>query len=227
MIEKETEFDFTKEIKRKEKANWSKFIASRLDFVNKNKSFFIAGLSALLVVKFFVFIISDSPEVEKSKLIALQTAAANIPLIVAKTEKNKGNYDDIVNYIVNKEYDIKTNSMKTMQTHVKSLLNLNVSYKKIMNEKEENLKIIDKKLKETKNFSLVSKDERAFLLTEYERLKTGEISYSKKLEEAIEYSTTTDYDQTVFDKEKLKELKQIREEIKKEVTEMKKRSLKK
>lgn len=228
MVQKETQFDFTKESRKEPtKIDWAKMIIPSVNFVKKHKQWFLAGVGAFIAIQGIFYVFSDSPQEAKTKVIALQTAASNIPAMISDIEKSKNSYDDIVNYLMSKEYDITTNSMKTMQDHAKNLSDLNISFKKFINEKEGTLKVIDKKLKETKNFSLLTSDEKDFLLKEYARLQADDKYYSPKLDQAINASTTIDYDEKVTDDSKVKELQKAREEIKKEVTEIKKRSFKK
>lgn len=228
MVQKETQFDFTKESRKEpNKIDWAKMIVPSVNFVKKHKAWFLAGVGVFIAIQGISYIFSDSPQQAKTKVIALQTAASAIPAMIDDIEKSKNSYDDIVSYLMSKEYDIPTNSMKTMQDHAKNLSDLNVSFKKYINEKEGDLQIIDKKLKETNNFSLLTSDEKDILLKEYARFKSDDKYYSPKLDNAINASTTIDYDEKMTDDAKVKELQKAREEIKKEVTEIKKRSFKK
>lgn len=227
MVQKDTQFDFTKESRKEpRKIDWAKIIIPSVSFVKKHKFWFLAGVSVFLAVEGISYVFSDSPQEARSKMIALQTAADNIPAMINDIEKAKTSYDQVVSYLVTKEYDIQTNSMKTMQNHVQNFTDLNVKFKKFINQREDELDIIDKKLKETKNFNSLTDDEKEFLLKEYHRLKSDDKYYSPELEKAIENATTTNSDENVT-ADKVKELKTEREEIKKEVSEMRKNSFKK
>jgi septal ring factor EnvC (AmiA/AmiB activator) len=228
MAFKETQFDFTKESRKEpKKIDWAKFIIPSAYFVKKHKAWFMAGAGVFLAIQGITYIFSDSPEQVKTKVIELQTAAANIPAMINDIEKSKTTYDEIVSYLMSKEYDISTNSMQTMQSNANNFSNLNSNFKKFINSREETLQIINEKLKETKNFSLLTSDEKDFLLKEYIRLKSDDKYSSTELDQAINTATTIDKDDKVTDESKLKELKQEREEIKKEVAEIKKHSFKK
>lgn len=227
MLQKETEFDFSKE-SRKEiiKRDWQKFLKPTVFFTIKHKKLFLIGLAVFIVFKGIVYLFSDSPEELNTKRIAMQTASLSIPDMLKKFEKSKHNYDEIVLYLTTKEYDIQTNSMKTMQSHAEILNNYNVNFKKYINQKESTLEIIDKKIKETKTFKLLTSDEKDFLLKEYVILKSGDKYSSNDLDKMVNFYTTTEMDEKPTSEAKIKELENERESIKKEVMEIKKRNLK-
>lgn len=226
--QKETQFDFSKESRKEpNKVNWSKMIMPAFDFTRKHKQWFMLGIGVFMAYEGLAYLFSDTPQEIKTKVIALQTAAENIPNMIDDIEKSKNSYDEIVTYLMAKEYDIPTNSMKTMQDHAKNLSDLNISFKKNINEQEDKLRIISKKLKETKTFELLTSDEKSFLLEEYQRLKANDVHYSPKLDSAINSATTIDYDDKPADDAQTKDLQKTRDEIKKEVTELKKKTLKK
>lgn len=226
--QKETQFDFSKESRKEpNKVNWSKIIVPTVNFTKKHKNWFMIGVGVFIAYQGLTYIFSDSPQEVKTKVIALQTAAQNIPNMIEDIEKSKNSYDEIVNYLMAKEYDISTNSLKTMQDHAKSLSDLNISFKQNINEQEDELRIIDKKLKETKTFELLTSNEKSFLLEEYKRLKSNDVHSSPKLDALINNSTIPDFDDKLSDDAKMKDLQKSRDEIKKEVTELKKKTLRK
>lgn len=228
MLQKETEFDFSKESRKEPiQRDWSRLIQPTLSFTKRHKAWFMVGIGVFMAYQGLVYVVSDTPQETKTKVIALQTATAHIPEMIANIEKSKNSYDEMVNYLMIKEYDIPTNSMRTMQEHAKLLSDLNISFKKRINEQQEQLKIIDKKLKETKTFELLTSDEKEFLLQEYVKLKSNDTYYSAKLDKAINDATTTDLDEKPSEPQKINELEKVREEIKKEVAEIKKKTLKK
>lgn len=226
MIQKETEFDFSKE-SRKEvvKRDWKKTIEPMLSFTIKHKEWFMLGVAVFTIFQGIIYLFSDSPEQLKTKTIAMQTASVSIPDMLKKFETSKHNYDEVVLYLTTKEYDIQTNSMKTMQSHAESLNNYNINFKKYLNQKESTLEIIDKKIKETKTFKLLTSDEKEFLLKEYIILKSGDTYSSSDLDKTINLYTTTEMDEKPTSEAKIKELENEREVIKKEVTEIKKKNL--
>lgn len=228
MLQKETQFDFSKESRKEPmKKDWSRFIQPTVNFTKKHKAWFMVGIGVFIAYQGLVYVVSDTPQETKTKAIALQTAAYHIPDMIENIEKSKNSYDEMVNFLMIKEYDIATNSMRTMQDHSKGLSDLNINFKKRINEQQEQLKIIDKKLKETKTFELLTSDEKEFLLEEYVKLQSNDTYYSAKLDEAINHATTTDLDEKPSDQQKINELQKAREEIKKQVTEIKKKTLKK
>lgn len=228
MLQKETQFDFSKESRKEPmKKDWSRFIKPTVNFTKKHKAWFMVGIGIFIAYQGLVYVVSDTPQETKTKAIALQTAASHIPDMIENIEKSKNSYDEMVNFLMIKEYEITTNSMRTMQDHSKGLLDLNIHFKKRINEQQEQLKIIDKKLKETKTFELLTSDEKEFLLEEYVKLKSNDTYYSAKLDEAINHATTTDLDEKPSDQQKINELQKAREEIKKQVSEIKKKTLKK
>lgn len=228
MAQKETQFDFSKESRiEPQKVDWSKYIQPTLAFTKRHKEWLMLGLAAFIVIKGVAYIFSDSPEEIKTKTIAMQTAAANIPAIVQAIDKSKNSYDEIVTYLMTKEFEIQTNSMKTMQNHSKNLSDLNIAFKKSVNQKQESLEIIDKKIKEDKSFNSLTSDEKSFLLKEYAAYKAEDKYSSGNLDAAINTATTIENDDKPTDDAKIKELNNMRETFKKEVAEIKKKSFKK
>lgn len=228
MTQKETQFDFSKESRvEMTKTDWAKYIQPTVAFTKRHKEWIMLGMAALIVIKGIIYVFSDSPEEIKTKAIAMQTAASNIPAIIQSIEKSKYSYDEMVNYLASKEYDITTNSMKTMQSHEKNLNDLNITFKKSVNQKQETLEIIDKKIKEDKSFVSLTSDEKKFLLQEYANYKADDKYYSPNLDALVNSSTTIDNDDKPTEEAKIKELANNRETIKKEVTEIKKRAFKK
>lgn len=228
MIQKETEFDFSKESRKTPVVrDWSKLIVPTINFTKKHKAWFILGITIFVAAQGVNYIFTDSPEQAKTKFIAMQTAVQTIPAMMVAFEKNKAFYDETVNYLISKEYEIPTNSMDTMQKHVQSLSIYNGNFKKSLFERINSLEIIDKKIKETKSFSLLTSKEKEFLLEEYSHFKTGAIYISGDTESTINAYTTVDYDDKPTEATKIKELQQMREVIKTGVSEIKKKSFKK
>ena len=129
--QKETQFDFSKESKNSDKKiDWFKVMKFSSGFVQKHKNWFVLGVGAFIFIQGVTYVFSDSPEEIKSKTIAMQTAYDSIPVMIQDIEASKISYDEIVNYLSQREFDIKSNSMQTRQSHVSTLENQNAAFKK-------------------------------------------------------------------------------------------------
>ena len=130
--QKETQFDFSKEsrLSVNPKVDWFKLMQVSSNFVKRHKEWFALGVGAFIFIQGVTYIFSDTPEEIRSKTIAMQTAYDAIPAMIQDIESSKGSYDDIVNYLSQKEFDIKSNSMQTRQSHVSTLEDQNAAFKK-------------------------------------------------------------------------------------------------
>lgn len=226
--QKETQFDFSKESKlNNKKIDWFKILHVSSDFAKKHKEWFALGVGAFLFIQGVTYVFSDSPEEIKSKTIAMQTAYDAIPSMIQDIENSKGSYDEIVNYLSQREFDIKTNAMQTRELHVSTLENQNAAFKKWVNQNQETLKIIDKKIKETKSFSSLTSDEKKYLLQEYTRFKANDKYYSNELNKSINTYTTIDADDKPTTDNEVKELQKLRADIRENIAEIKKNKYKK
>lgn len=228
MLQKETQFDFSKESRKENiKRDWSKVINPTLSFTKKHKKWIYIAVALFSGYQGINYALEDSPEKAKTKLIAMQTAAESLPSMITSFEKNKEMYNEVVNYLMAKEYEIATNSMKTMNAHAQNLNSNNISFKKSIIQRQSTLEIIDKKIKESRSFNALTYEEKELLLSEYNRFKAGEIMISSDIDTTINAYTTVDYDDKPNEQAKVKELEKARETIKIEVAEIKKRSFKK
>lgn len=226
-MQKETEFDFSKDSRKEPiKKDWTVFIQPPANFIQRHKKWFITGISAFLVFQGINYILADSPQEEKTKVIAMQMATEKIPDVLKDLERSKQNYDEIVVYLMEKEYEIKTNSMEIMQRNVRTLDDANVQFKKYMNKRKDTLEIINAKIKETKNHTLLTKEERNIVLEEYSRVKAGDTYISTSLNKLIHLHTTVQNDEKPTDVKKIEELEKERNLIKQEVSEIQKRNVK-
>lgn len=228
MLQKETQFDFSKESRKENiKRDWSKVINPTLSFTKKHKKWIYIAVALFSAYQGITYALEDSPEKAKTKLIAMQTAAESLPSMITSFEKNKEMYNEVVNYLMAKEYEIATNSMKTMNAHAQNLNSNNISFKKSIIQRQSTLEIIDKKIKESRSFNALTYEEKELLLSEYNRFKAGEVMISSDIDTTVNAYTTIDYDDKPNEQAKVKELEKARETIKIEVAEIKKRSFKK
>lgn len=150
-------------------------ISLSYDFWKSYKSFIKTGLVITLGGYLFIqgvsYVFSDSPEEIKTYQLQLDNKYNNIQNIINHISSQKNYYDDEVKFLISKEYELKSNSLTTINNHVNKLEQYNSSWKSDLTDAIDKIVIIQKKYKEDKK-SLTS-DEVEFLEKYYNNYKNN------------------------------------------------------